>query len=91
MEDFVERALKIIKENNIKWVDLQFTDLPGRFHHITVSAKDFNEDAFKNGFGKLDGSSIRGFTEIYESDLVLVPVPETFTIVPWNQGLARAI
>lgn len=91
MDDFVGKAIKLLKENKTEWVDLQFTDLPGRFHHITVSAKDFNEEVFKNGFGKLDGSSIRGFTEIYESDLVLVPVPETVSLVPWSQGLARAI
>ena len=87
----MRQALKLLKENDVDWVDLHFTDLPGRLHHITVRAKEFNEDSFKNGFGKLDGSSIRGFTNIYESDLVLVPIPETMTLVPWSQKMARVI
>ena len=86
-----EEALKFLKDNSIRWVDLQFTDLPGRLHHITVPAKEFTEETFKTGFGKLDGSSIRGFTTIYESDMVLVPVASTMTLLPWTEGVARAI
>jgi len=86
-----EEALKFLKDNKIKWVDLQFTDLPGRLHHITIPASDFTEDSFKTGFGKLDGSSIKGFTTIYESDMVLVPVPSTMALIPWNEGVARVI
>jgi len=86
-----EEALKFLKDNNIKWVDLQFTDLPGRLQHITIPASEFTEESFKSGFGKLDGSSIKGFTSIYESDMVLTPIPNTMALVPWNEGVARVI
>ncbi len=85
----VQDTLQAIKEKNIRWVDLQFTDLPGRYHHITVPASDFDEEVFKSGFAKLDGSSIRGFTSINESDMLLIPIPETFAVLPWSQGIAR--
>lgn len=91
MQTSVERALKLLKENNIRWLDLQFTDVPGRLHHITIPASEATEESFKEGFGKLDGSSIRGFTTIYESDMVLVPVPETVALLPWSPGVARVI
>ncbi len=84
-------ALNFLKENKIQWVDLQFTDLPGRLQHITIPASDFTEDSFKTGFGKLDGSSIRGFTTIYESDMVLQPIPETMALIPWTPGVARVL
>ena len=84
-------AIRWLRDNKVKWVDLQFTDVPGRLHHITIPADDFDEKSFTEGFGKLDGSSIRGFTTIYESDMVLVPVPETFAKIPWNEGVARVI
>jgi L-glutamine synthetase (EC 6.3.1.2) len=84
-------ALEFLKKNNIKWVDLQFTDLPGRLQHITIPAGEFTEESFKTGFGKLDGSSIKGFTTIYESDMVLRPVASTMALIPWTPGVARVI
>ncbi|MFP3164865.1 MAG: type I glutamate--ammonia ligase [Acidianus sp.] len=86
-----EDMLKFLKDNKIEWVDLQFTDVPGRLHHITIPASEFDENSVKTGFGKLDGSSIKGFTMIYESDMVLLPVPETMTLIPWTPGVARVI
>ncbi len=85
------KALSLIKENKISWVDVQFTDLVGRLHHITLPARDFDEDSFTNGFGKLDGSSIRGFTSINESDMLLVPVPESLAVIPWMPNTARVL
>jgi glutamine synthetase len=84
-------AVRWLKENQVKWVDLQFTDVPGRLHHITIPASDVTEESFKTGFGKLDGSSIRGFTTIYESDMVLIPVANSFALLPWAPGVARTI
>jgi len=75
----------------VDWLDLQFTDLPGKLHHITIPAKELTEESFKTGFGKLDGSSIRGFTTIYESDMVLKPVPDSMALIPWNKGVARVL
>ena len=65
----------MLKEKNVKWVDVQFTDLLGKLHHVTLPSKDFDEKCFAEGFGKLDGSSIRGFTAISESDMLLVRSP----------------
>jgi len=84
-------ALEFLKKNNVRWVDLQFTDVPGRLQHITIPANEFTEESFKTGFGKLDGSSIKGFTTIYESDMVLTPVANTMALIPWTPGVARVI
>ncbi len=87
----VEEALKFLKENKVKWVDLQFTDLMGKLHHITVPASAFNEEVFKQGFAKLDGSSIKGFTTINESDMLLVPIPESIALIPWTANTVRIL
>ena len=62
-----------IKHEEIKFIDLQFTSLPGRFHHTTLSADTFTPDHMEDGHPKLDGSSIVGFTSIHDSDLILKP------------------
>jgi len=72
-----------IKHENIKFIDLQFTGLTGRFHHTTISADTFTPDQMEDGLPKLDGSSIVGFTDIADSDLILKPDPSTFAIIPW--------
>ena len=54
-----------IEEDGIKYVDLQFTGLFGRFHHTTMAANMLRKEDFKDGLPKLDGSSIKGFTEIH--------------------------
>lgn len=77
--------------NHVKWVDLQFTDLLGSLQHVTIPAKDFDESGITQGFGKLDGSSIKGFTTIYESDMILKPVPSTVALLPWMEGTARVL
>ncbi len=72
-----------IKRDEIKFIDLQFTSLPGRFHHTTISANTFTAQQMEDGLPKLDGSSIVGFTSIDDSDLILKPDPNTFAIIPW--------
>ena len=74
-----------IKHENIRFIDLQFTSLPGRFHHTTISA-----DQMEDGLPKLDGSSIVGFTSIDDSDLILKPDPNTFAILPWMKDKKTA-
>ena len=78
-----EAVMRRLKEDNIKFLDLQFTGLFGRFHHTTMDAKMFRLDDFSSGLPKLDGSSIRGFTEIHESDLIIRPDPSTYATIPW--------
>ena len=77
-------VLRSMRERGVRWVELQFTDLDGRLRSVTVPASRFSEESFRLGFGKLDGSSVRGFKDISESDLVLVPIPETYAILPWS-------
>ena len=59
-----------------EFVDLRFPDLPGKMHHFTMPSSYLTEDAFEEGFG-FDGSSIRGFQSIEESDMLLIPDPAT--------------
>ncbi|HEY0579481.1 MAG TPA: glutamine synthetase beta-grasp domain-containing protein, partial [Candidatus Nitrosocosmicus sp.] len=78
-----EQAMKKLKDEEIKFLDLQFTGLTGRFHHTTMAANMFKIEDFEDGLPKLDGSSIRGFTQIHESDLIIRPDPSTYAIIPW--------
>jgi len=68
---------------------MQFSDVPGRMQHVTVPAEMLTEKTFTEGVSKLDGSSIKGFTEIYESDMLLMPDPSTFGFVPWSDESLR--
>jgi glutamine synthetase len=72
-------AFKLAKDNNIKIVDLKFTDVPGTFQHFSVPLSQLNENSFEEGFG-FDGSSIRGFQQIHESDMMLVPDASTAVV-----------
>jgi len=67
-----ELVMRTIKEKGIEWVDFRFVDLSGRAHHITLPAKQVDEDTFVNGVA-FDGSSIPGFRGIEESDMVMMP------------------
>ena len=67
-----EEVLKFIKEEDVKFVDVRFTDLPGLQHHFNVPAKTVDLEFFENG-QLFDGSSIRGFQGIAESDMQLIP------------------
>ncbi|MFM8322049.1 MAG: type I glutamate--ammonia ligase [Chloroflexota bacterium] len=65
----------------VEMVDIRFTDLPGQWQHYTIPAHRLNEELFEEGMG-FDGSSIRGFQEIHESDMLLILDPETAFIDP---------
>ena len=65
----------------VQMVDLRFTDLPGVWQHFTIPARQLNEELFEDGIG-FDGSSIRGFKEIHESDMLLMLDPTTAFIDP---------
>ncbi len=81
--------MRLVESTSIKWIDLQFTDVLGRLHHITVPSSELTEESLREGFGKLDGSSVRGFTQINESDMLLVPVPKTHAVLPWAPDTLR--
>jgi glutamine synthetase len=86
----VNEVLDQISKMRIRFVDLQFSDVPGRMQHVTIPAEMMSEQAFREGVPKLDGSSIKGFTEIYESDMLLMPDASTFGVIPWSDENLRA-
>ena len=78
-----EEIFAKINQDEISFIDLQFTGLTGRFHHTTISANTFTQDQMADGLPKLDGSSIVGFASIEDSDLILKPDPSTYSLIPW--------
>jgi glutamine synthetase len=78
-----EEVLRYVKDNDVKYVDVRFCDLPGTMQHFTVPATTFNADFFTGGVA-FDGSSIRGFQEIHESDMLLLPDPATAVVDPFR-------
>jgi glutamine synthetase len=80
-----KEVLEYAKQNGATEVDLRFTDLPGLWHHISYPIRQLTEDCFEEGFG-IDGSSIRGWAAINESDMLLVPDPGTAFIDPFNES-----
>ncbi|MEN3034494.1 MAG: type I glutamate--ammonia ligase [Aquificaceae bacterium] len=74
--------LELIRREDIKFVDLRFTDLFGQLQHLTVPAYEISEETFESGRG-FDGSSIRGWQSINESDMLAVPDPSTAFIDPF--------
>ena len=77
-------VMALIKDKGIPAIDLRFIDLPGLWQHFTISAKEFDLGAFEDGVG-FDGSSIRGFKQIQESDMLLFPDPATAFEDPFTQ------
>ena len=74
--------LKEIKDLDVKMVDMRFTDMPGTTHHFTIPIKFLDEDIFEDGLG-FDGSSVRGFQAIENSDMIVLPDVTTAYIDPF--------
>jgi glutamine synthetase len=74
-------VLKLIKDKGIQMVDMRFTDLPGTWQHFSLPASMLSEDEFEDGLG-FDGSSVRGFQVINESDMLVMPDPSTAFVDP---------
>jgi glutamine synthetase len=75
-------ALKMIKDNDVKYVDFRFTDPRGKWQHVTVDVSTVDEDTFAEGI-MFDGSSIAGWKAIHESDMNLMPDPASACIDPF--------
>jgi glutamine synthetase len=73
-----------IKKNDVKLIDVRFIDLPGIQHHFNVPVESFSESVFKDGL-MFDGSSIRGFQSIHESDMKLLPIPSSSYLDPFRK------
>src|SRR5215470_10352020 len=77
-----KEVLALIREKEVKAVDLRFMDFPGLWQHFTIPASALEESVFEDGLG-FDGSSIRGWQAINESDMLVLPQPETAFIDPF--------
>src|SRR4029077_7213345 len=77
-------VLEFAKKNEVKILDLRFSYLPGLWHHVSYPIDQLSEASFEEGFG-MDGSSIRGWAAIHESDMVLIPDPNTYMLDPFTE------
>ncbi len=84
-----EYVLKMAKEHDVKFVRLWFTDILGILKSFAITVEEL-EGALEEGMG-FDGSSIQGFARIDESDMVAMPDPETFQLMPWRPREHRAV
>ena len=78
-----KEVIALCREKEVVAVDLRFVDFPGTWQHFTIPAKHLDEDVFEDGWG-FDGSSIRGWQAINESDMLVVPQPETAVLDPFT-------
>jgi glutamine synthetase len=83
-------ALEFGRSTQAKMVDLKFTDLLGSWQHMSLPLSAFDESAFDEGLG-FDGSSIRGWQGIQESDMLLVPQAETAILDPFTEAPTLSI
>src|SRR5947209_13005441 len=78
----VKSILKFAEDERAAYVNVRFTDLVGAWHHLTFPIEELSEKSFEEGFG-FDGSSLRGWASIHESDMLLVPDPYRYWIDPF--------
>src|SRR5690242_6994595 len=77
-----KEVLEFAKKNQVRQLDLRFSDIPGLQHHVSYPISELSEDSFQDGFG-MDGSSIRGWAAINESDMLLIPDASTAFLDPF--------
>jgi len=77
-------VVRLAQDEGVEVVDFRFCDLPGLMQHFSAPVHELTEEAFEEGYG-FDGSSIRGFQEIQESDMILMPDPSTAVVDPFRQ------
>lgn len=79
----VDKVFQVMKDREVKVVDLKFCDMLGQWQHFSVTTGEFSAETFEDGIG-FDGSSIRGFQKIHESDMLLFPDPESAFVDPFT-------
>ncbi len=87
-----DQVMKTVKDQDVKFIRLWFTDVVGQLKSFAITASEI-ETALTNGMG-FDGSSITGYQDIEESDMIAMPDPSTFKVLPWRpqeQKVARMI
>jgi glutamine synthetase len=85
-----DELLKFVKDQGVEFIDVRFCDLPGIMQHLTLPVEAFGADAMAQGL-MFDGSSIRGFQAIHESDMKLLPDPATAFVDPFRKATTLAM
>jgi glutamine synthetase len=85
-----KQAVDFVVENDAEMVDIRFTDLMGTWQHFSIPAAHFTEEKFEDGLA-FDGSSIRGFQAINESDMLLVPDPDSLFMDPFTEAATAVV
>ncbi len=78
----IASVLRYVRDHDIQIIDFKFMDFPGQWQHFTVPISEFSESSFDQGYG-FDGSSIRGWKAINESDMLIIPDPDTMFLDPF--------
>lgn len=85
----VQEILEFVEENNVKFVKLAFCDILGQQKNISIMS-DKLKTAFEEGI-QIDGSQVKGFSDVVQPDIYVIPDPSTLAILPWRQGPGRVI
>ncbi len=89
MATTVPEANKILKDNKVRWVQIQFTDIDGRLKAMSSPVEDYlSGRAWKEGIS-FDGSSVHGYMSVKYSDMVAMPDPSTLLVLPWGEGVQK--
>ena len=75
-------VMNAVEDNDVRFIRLWFTDVLGQLKSFSINSSEL-EDAFEGGMG-FDGSSITGFNPIEESDMIAMPDPSSFAVLPWR-------
>ena len=86
----VKDVLDLVKKNKVEFVDFKFIDVPGLWQHFSIPAVELTADLFEDGIG-FDGSSIRGFQSINESDMLLIPDPDSAMMDPFTEHVTLSL
>src|SRR3954464_4882741 len=85
-----EELLRYLKDEGVRFIDVRFCDLPGVMQHFNVPVESFDEKIFSDGLA-FDGSSIRGFQQIHESDMLLLPDASSAFVDPFRVEKTLAV
>jgi len=85
VSDAIKKVMDLVKENECEFVDVRFTDTKGKWQHITFPINQLSEDSFEEGFA-FDGSSVAGWCDINNSDMAMIPDPESARIDPFFES-----